>query len=253
MDTQTSRRRSTRKRDPVDFFESPIDTPIQPKSAGKSLYSENAENVKKTPKSSRKAAEDSPDYSPKKLRRNRTPSSKALEAVVQENSPTVKKLDAGKKRRSVKSRKASSSPELIEDSDDSFGSSAVAKPTTLFDDDADVEGQRMFAFRTPSKRGSMAVLAKLTPKTPRNYDSNKRTPKSPKTPKTPRSDSNRRTPKSSKSHHLTEIQNTPTSRPSALQIAKTPRHVRAATKKSKLLSSVIYEFSTKIYVSFRAR
>lgn len=229
MNTPTSVRRSTRKRDAVDFFESPIDSPKRPKSARKSLYAENAENVKKTPKSSRKAAKDSPDYSPKKLRRNRTPSSKALEAVVQENSPTVKKLDAGKRRQSAKSRKATVSPELIEDSDDSFGSSSVAKPTTLFDDDEDVEGQRMFAFRTPSKRGSMAVLAKLTPRTSR-IDSNRRTPNTPKTPK---------------SKHLTEIQNTPTSRPSALQIAKTPRHVRAATKKSEL-SNLIREFSANL-------
>lgn len=218
MDTSTNRRRSERKRPQVDHFESPIDSPKKQKSVKKSLHPDNAENVEKTPKSKRKAALESPENTPKK-QRNRTPSSKALEAVVLESSPTVKKLDTAKKRRSVKSRKAMSSPELIgETSNDSFGSCAVAKPTTLFDDDADVEGQRMFSFRTPSKRDSMAVLAKLTPKTPRNNDSNKRTPKTSKTPK---------------SNHLTEIQNTPTSRPSTSKIAKTPRHVRAATKKSK--------------------
>lgn len=216
----------------------------------------------KTPKtkekSTRKPQDDSPVFSPMKLRTNRTPSLQALTALgisppseeikksrtrksrISTDTPKRPKSDRKqnktpltkvspividlKKKTLMKTKKAktlSFSPEEAESSDEeeSFevNTENIAKPTTLFDDDEDVDGKKLFSFRTPRK-DSMALLAQQTPKTPRHNDPNRITPRTPKTSR------------------LSEIQNTPTSRPSASKSVKTPRHIREETKKSKLSS-----------------
>lgn len=219
MSTPRSGRRSSRVRQSVNYQESPKDSLPKTRSAKK------VEQKK------------SPSISPKKLRNNRTPSSKALESIVTENSPSVEKIDSpGIRRRSV--RKSTSkyiskkeapeevnlleeSIETIDVSDDSFRSDKenvrANKPTTLFDDSEDVEGRKLYGFKTPKKREGMVELANQTPKTPRmDYDTSTITSKTPK-------------------HlRLSEIQKTPTSRPSAGKCTKTPRHVRDEIKKSKV-------------------
>lgn len=90
----------------------------------------------------------------------------------------------------------------------------ISKPSTLFNEDQDVEGKKLYSFKTPKKKDGMVNLANLTPKTPRHHDPNKSTP---------------RTPKNSR---ISEIQKTPTSRPSASKCTKTPRHVRDEIRKS---------------------
>lgn len=259
METETVKRRSIRTRQSVSYDDSAKRT------TRKSVLDEkfHEDNLKssavqlKTPKKSeklnRKAADDSITHSPKKLRLNRTPSSKALESVVSENSPTINNLESPSSRpvRERKSRysdinlkinvaektvkrlkdvknKEKNSPEFVASqasSDDEEKSTSksenVVKLTssTLFDDAEDVEGKNLFSFRTPKKKDSMALLAQNTPKTPRHNNSNMGTPRTPK------------------NNRLSEIQNTPTSRPSASKTAKTPRHVREANKKSKFLST----------------
>lgn len=207
----------------------------------------------KTPKSSRKstrkASEEPENYSPKKLRNNRTPSARALESIVTENSPTCLKIETPS-RRSIRERKKNTSLEDIyevvtskakrkstakaeavplDDSDssevvsvDGSDTEIAAKPTILFDADEDVDGQKLYSFKTPKKKDSMALLAQTTPKTPRHHDPNRGTPKTPK------------------DNRISEIMKTPTSsRPSASKLAKTPRHVRDDIKKSKFLKRLV--------------
>lgn len=194
---------------------------------------------KKGSKSARKADEEPTELSPKKLRRNRAMSEKGLEAIVSESSPTIAKIDTPAARRStrkteqrysdinlkinlnkktverVKGKKKildSSDEEEVKDVEETT-IEKVEKPTTLFVEDEDVEGGALYSFQTPKKKDSMALLAQQhTPKTPRHNGT-------PKTPKT----------------RLSEVLKTPTSRPSALQLAKTPKHVRVETKKSELV------------------
>lgn len=260
---------------PKNYVDSPIESPVSrstarkstrnredssspvalktPKSSRKSTRKASPEGSVspvpvKTPKSSRKstrkASEEHENYSPKKLRNNRTPSTKALESIVTENSPTCLKLETGS-RRSLRERKKNTRFEDIvevvtakpkrkstaakaeviqlDDSDSSEvvsvdGSDTteiVAKPTILFDADEDVDGQKLYSFKTPKKKDSMAMLAQTTPKTPRHHDATRGTPKTPK------------------NNRLSEVMKTPTSsRPSASKLAKTPRHVRDDIKKS---------------------
>lgn len=202
---------------------------------------ESPEEIKetaKTPKSRRKSTRDiSPEISPKKLRTARTPSTQALENIVLENSPSLQKLESspiGRPKRERKSvarysdinlkinlkdntvkpvkERQAVAPTAIDSSEEEeeyIDTELVEKPTTLFDDDEDVEGQRLYSFKTPKKKDSMAQLAQHTPKTP-----------------------HRGTPKTPKSNRISQIQRTPTSRPMAAEFAKTPKHVRAAIKKS---------------------
>lgn len=284
MDTP-SRRKSLRGIPTKNYSESPIESPaasksarksaaivvidsddekVKPKSARKStrktlnrIESDEDEVIElKTPKrqkSTRKASEEPKEFSPKKLRANRTPSSKGLESLVQENSPSIEKLETPTSRRksfrdkkdnqrysdinikinlknktvtpAKKSRSKHDQPdhdssvEEISDEDiENVEIKQTEKPSTLFDEAEDVEGQRLYSLKTPKKKDSMAVLAQATPKTPSQQSHLERTPKTPKTPKNSR---------------LADIQNTPTSRPSASKLGKTPRHIREATKKSK--------------------
>lgn len=172
-----------------------------------------------------------------------------MESIVLENSPTFEKLESPKKveiaeklSRPKRERKSvtkyaeinlkinlkdktvkrvkevsDGAPSAVivddssEDDEEQIDTDLVAKPTTLFDDAEDVEGQRLYSFKTPKKKDSMAQLAQHTPKTP-----------------------HRGTPKTPKSSQISLIMKTPTSRPNAAEFAKTPKHVRAAMKKSKL-------------------
>lgn len=237
MDSPVSTRRARRSVNPKNYEESPIESPSVRKSTRKSLFKqdENAGAKPKTPKSARKSVgrvlQDNEDVSPKKLRRVRTPSTKALESIVLESSPTIDKLNSPPTRRSKratsnvsshsekKQRKASSkavspAPSSSDTSDSELEPEIKIKPTTLFDDAEDVVGDILYPLRTPKKKDSMALLAQHTPKTPRHNDPSKGTPRTPK------------------NNRLSELQKTPTSRPSASKLAKTPRHVRVAVKKS---------------------
>ncbi|XP_065092456.1 origin recognition complex subunit 2 [Ochlerotatus camptorhynchus] len=91
------------------------------------------------------------------------------------------------------------------------------KATTLFEDRMDVEGQKIYGFKTPKKRSSMSVLVsslqhRVTPsaRTPSRKSASKLvgTPKTPKTPKTA------------------------DKRKSKLDLAKTPHRVRSKLKKN---------------------
>lgn len=107
MDTPVERRKSTRLRQSVNYAESPQNVKDSPavKSA-KKIYptvtqkTPKSNEESKTPKGRpRKARSESPEnFSPKKLRNNRTPSSKALESIVLESSPTVTGLDVASRR-----------------------------------------------------------------------------------------------------------------------------------------------------------
>ena len=232
----------------VDYSESPDDSPKTRTSARKSvinkLEEDKNENLPKTPKSSRKsvrrASEDSTNFSPKKLRNERTPSSKCLESIVTENSPTCKDLETPSRRslrdrkpakqlnisevlRAEKQRKQSAKQQLenehdedeietIEVDDDSNDTENVAKPTMLFEEEEDVEGESLFPFHTPKKKDAMALLAQNTPK------------------------HNLGTPRTPKYNRLSMIQKTPTSsRPSASKLSKTPKHVREENRKRALM------------------
>lgn len=262
MDTPTSGRRSSRlRKSEINYHITPeAATPTGRRSLRNRTKSSDDKNDleacagSKTPKnrekSSRKAQEDSA-FSPKKLRTNRTPSLKALNVFENslENSPDFEEKKTPRAGRSLvntpirqnasggtktrikkkqtkadseeppkkvkKATTASSSSEMSDDPEAEESFENIAKATTLFDEDEDVEGEKMFAFRTPKKKESMTLLAQHTPKTPRHNDPNKLTPRTPKT------------------NRLSEIQNTPTSRPSASKTVKTPRHFREATKKSR--------------------
>ncbi|CAO1423460.1 unnamed protein product [Diamesa tonsa] len=92
----------------------------------------------------------------------------------------------------------------------------VEKPTTLFDEFEDVEGQKLYSFKTPKKKDGMALLASNTPKTPKVESVN-----SSKTPKTP---NHRR---------LSTLMKTPTSSRSTPNMpTKTPTHVRSTIKRN---------------------
>lgn len=234
METPSSKRRSTRTRQSVSYQESPVEI----KSMDKSMKS--LEVAKNSPvevksrgrKKSMVVAEEDVEYvSPKKLRNNRTPSTKALESIVTESSPTIEKIDSTR-RRSTRTRTPNyryqtptknsydDSIETIDIIDDSLNESYddkenKLKPTTLFDEEEDVEGRKLYSFKTPKKREGMSQLANQTPKTPRHHDLNATTPRTPK------------------HQRLSEIQKTPTSRPSASKYTKTPRHIRDETRKSK--------------------
>lgn len=196
-----------------------------------------------TPRGRRKSTRDisqPENFSPKKLRTARTPSTRGLESIVLENSPSLEKLESPSrpqnernttarysdinlkiniKDQTVKRVKDAKAEKAAKDNNESSSEEEFVdafKPTTLFDDEEDVEGQKLYSFKTPKKRDSMAQLVHNTPKTPHRG-----------TPKTPKND------------RLSQIQNTPTSRPLAAELAKTPRHVRAAIKKSKF--KVLYQ------------
>lgn len=223
-----------------------INTPKTTKTPNKNVQKEDEISTPKSRGRPRKASiEDPENFSPKKLRNNRTPSAKSLESIVDENSPTVNQLDVPKRKslrtrtpnkkfdefdtsmtsRSKKSVHADQeeSIDVIDldsgsnsDESDDKENFAATKPPTLFNEEQDVEGKKLYSFKTPKKKDGMTNLANLTPKTPRHHDPNKSTP---------------RTPKHSR---IAEIQKTPTSRPSAGKCTKTPRHVRDEIKKSKL-------------------
>lgn len=279
MDTP---RRSTRLRESVSYLESPNNpSPILLKRSNSDQQfavikkdEEMSDGIETRPRRGRKSKPIEPESnSPKKLRRVRTPSTKALESIVFESSPTAEKLaeTPDKNRRksqrirtpnlrtndinailgkgfNKKSRKVedvskneecesrnddeeaeeeqeSTEEESIEiiELDDTLDNSndkentGLKQPTALFDDDEDVEGKRLYSFKTPKKAGGMVQLANQTPKTPRHHEP----------------DSNKSTPKTPKNLRITEIQKTPTSRPSAAKCTKTPRHVRDEIKKSK--------------------
>lgn len=269
MSPPADKRRSTRALPQVNYNESPRDSPKLSDSTRKSLKNKNKSDDEeifytavKTPRKARKShhekSEDHEEISPKKLRANRTPSSKALETIVLENSPTMQKLESPVSRRSArKSRllvqnsdtttmdktkkrlkydesnepKVLSSAETSDEDDEVDDKENVVKPTMLFDDEEDVEGNKLYSFKTPKKKDSMAALAQHTPKTPSHRHQNK-------TPSTP------------KNSRLSEVQRTPTSRPSASNLAKTPRHIREVIKKSKFDGSASVSCRSIFFFSF---
>ena len=207
-------------------------------------------NVTKTPTAKKSVNKPETLFSPKKLRVTRTPSTAALESIVSENSPANIKADTpttsrksnrvctpnrrysninlkiNLKNKSVKIISDDDSEESVsiinssssEDEDESTDKENIGKPTTLFEEMEDVEGQKLYSFKTPKKKDGMALLASNTPKTPKVELVN-----SSKTPKTP---NHRR---------LSVLMKTPTSsRSSPNMPAKTPTHVRNTIKKSKL-------------------
>lgn len=219
MDTPNSRKSSQRTRKSVSYKESPIESTEMPKSAKKSkkIYVEEIE-----------------EFSPKMLRKERNPTLKALESIVSENSPSNQEEPVERRRRSIREKQPTQlftfekekkslkgktpqkrEKEIIEDEEDieNFGSEISSKPTTLFDDN-DVAGSALYIIKTPKRKDSMAQLAQRTPKTPRLHDSNRTTPKTPRNAR------------------MSEIMNTPTSRPSASKCTKTPRHIREALGRS---------------------
>lgn len=244
MDTPTTRRKSLRTTQPKCYVESsPTQLPAVQKAAGKSASKrivspdrtpdENCPIVSKTPKKDRNSTE----FSPKKLRKNRTPSSKCIETTAVDSTPKssspsddekLKRRRSGRKSaqriiysaqpkpRKTLSKIDEKGNEKSEDSDNQEDiSSIVAESTTLFDDQKDVEGSKFYALKTPKKKDSMALLVQRTPKTPRHNDPNKGTPMTPR------------------NNRLSQIMTTPTSRPSASKCVKTPSHVRVATKRGK--------------------
>lgn len=245
METPNSKRRSTRNRQSVNYQESPIGSTNKVKN--KQISPEIKNEKSRSQKKSMLVDAEDEKFSPKKLRHNRTPSTKALESIVTESSPTVENLNSpssfkksarirtpnsrlndynlqtttpGSSRRKRKTENIDESIETIEVIDDSLNESAddkenKLKATTLFDEDVDVEGRKLYSFKTPKKREGMNQLANATPKTPRHHNPDATTPRTPK-------------------HlRLSEIQKTPTSRPSASKCTKTPRHIRDKIKKGK--------------------
>lgn len=256
----TPQRKSARLRESVSYQESPVESSEVKRATRKSTaqtpkstkIKQEAEetNIWANTRRLRRASEDkSPIISPKKLRRNRTPSTKALESIVTENSPSLQIFDspsssaATGSRHSERKRTPNShltiydtksatklksrilneaeddSIEVIE-IDESLNESIddkenIVRPTTLFDEEEDVEGRKLYSFKTPKKKEGMAQLANQTPKTPRHHIPDSTTPKTPK------------------HSRISEIQKTPTSRPSAGKCTKTPRHVRDEIKRSK--------------------
>lgn len=237
MSESNKTRRSTRQSVHRNYEESPVESP---RPRRKSTAANSAESsLAKTPKGTRSnrnteylnISDDSPAAAAKTPKSNRrmstrakTPSTKAVEAIVTENSPRIEKIDksANSRRRTItenthttpsKTPRKSKTEKIVDQIlNSSNGSNEenidvnVRKPTTLFDDNEDVDGKEMISFKTPKKQNSMAALAQLTPKTPHH---NKGTPR--------RSD----------------VSKTPTSRPSAAhEMAKTPRHVRVQIKQS---------------------
>lgn len=117
---------------------------------------------------------------PKKLR-HRTPSSKALENVAANSSPSElkntrkslrvrsprKRLIEGETAKSNKKVDSSSTSDIsgfVEcSSDPASDSNDLEKPSTLFGD-GDVEGQNFFGFKTPKKSDGMLAMAARTPK-----------------------------------------------------------------------------------------
>ncbi|XP_055524487.1 origin recognition complex subunit 2 [Wyeomyia smithii] len=127
-------------------------------------------------------------------------------------------------RRSRRSR-APSEPEPSEDDDECVEDghqldelAVKVKATTLFEEREDVEGQRIYGFKTPKKRGSMSVLVSSvqhrTPTTASRVGSSSKQPT--RTPKTPA----RGTP------------STTPGRRKSLAAAKTPHRDRSKLKKN---------------------
>lgn len=211
-------------------------------------------SVTKTPTAKKSVNRLDTAFSPKKLRVTRTPSTAALESIVSENSPANIKVDTPTNSRksnrvctpnrrysniNLKINLKEKSVQLIKDvnsegsvltvnsssSEDEYENEStdkenIEKPTTLFDEMEDVEGQKMYSFKTPKKKDGMAMLASNTPKTPKvDLVKSSKTPKTPKTPNLRRLSTIMKTPTSSRS-----TPNMPT---------KTPTHVRNTIKKSK--------------------
>ncbi|XP_055643115.1 origin recognition complex subunit 2 [Toxorhynchites rutilus septentrionalis] len=121
--------------------------------------------------------------------RHRSPAKRYSENFVQ---PTLRK---GSRQRKTDSQDDADESELEVaklDSEDEQALDELAgkvKATSLFEDRTDVEGQKLYGFKTPKKKGSLNVLASSVQKTPSGGTPRRRTvnklPITPKTPKTP--------------------------------------------------------------------
>lgn len=127
---------------------------------------------------------------PRRMTRTRTPAKRNDENVAV-NGGAADERTPPKKRVQM-----ALDVEMCSDHTDETGGEAtmteqIGRSTMLYDDEADVAGQQMFAFRTPKKRNGMAQLAALAPRTPQTPKTPKRRPTvtadvGPQTPKTPR-------------------------------------------------------------------
>lgn len=127
---------------------------------------------------------------PRRMTRTRTPAKRNDENVASNGGA------AGERTPPKKRVQMALDVDMCSDNTDETGGDAavperIGRSTMLYDDEADVAGQQMFAFRTPKKRNAMAQLAALAPRTPQTPKTPKRRPTvtaeaAPQTPKTPR-------------------------------------------------------------------
>lgn len=155
---------------------------------------------------------------PRKLRQ-RTPSIKSLESFLvdaEDISPqtttrrSARKISQNRRysyfREIQRKREETALIDIQEEEDAKEAlTSPIEKSTTLYLENEDVAGHNLYSFRTPKKRGGMALVAANTPK------SNRKLTDTPKTPKTPKSSRNSN---------------------ASCSIAKTPKQVRSLVKKS---------------------
>lgn len=151
---------------------------------------------------------------PRRSLRHRSPNKRYTEGFV--NTPSR----AGRRRAEPESEEAESEQDQSEGEWQMDELVGKVKATTLFEDRLDVEGQKIFGFRTPRKRGSMNVLAASsvhrtptvgTPITTGRKSVSKLAVATPKTPKTPTAAGRRK---------------------SKVDLAKTPHRERTKLKKN---------------------
>lgn len=106
------------------------------------------------------------------------------------------------------------------------------RPSMLFDHEKDVEGNKMFSFRTPKKRNGMALLAANTPKTP-SSGMKGLSLDSPRTPKSRNALRNlTKTPSSGMKSLALDSPRTPRTRKPLQNLTKTPHTARNKLKRA---------------------
>ncbi|CAO1429602.1 unnamed protein product [Diamesa serratosioi] len=129
--------------------------------------------------------------------------------------PSVSYIDSPNEEKTANRSIILSSSEN-EAEDESTDNENVEKPTTLFDEMEDVEGHKVYSFKTQKSKNRMAILASNTPKTPKSESVN--------TSNTPKTPNHRR---------ISVLMKTPTSSRTTPSLpAKTPTHVRTTIKKN---------------------
>lgn len=128
--------------------------------------------------------EKTPTKKPTRNTRHRTPSSKALENVAADSSPSCELIETRKTRKSGRFRsptkrliegestKSKKKEKVLDSSSSSSNDESVEKPSTELFVDGDVEGHHLFGFKTPKKKTGLAAVK--TPKTPNLFGTPKR-------------------------------------------------------------------------------